>query len=90
MRKSITFLVAILFVTANYYAQELALVVDGKLGGYINKSGKMVILANYKNTIKGFHKGVARVSAKKKWRFINEKGEILGDKWFTNAELFSE
>jgi len=50
----------------------------------------MVILANYKNTIKGFHKGVARVSAKKKWRFINEKGEILGDKWFTNAELFSE
>ena len=38
----------------------------------------------------GFIKGLARVKYEKKWGFVNTKGEILGDKWYENAEPFKE
>ncbi len=36
----------------------------------------------------GFAFGLARVKYKGKWGFLNKQGELLGDKWYQNAEPF--
>jgi len=41
-----------------------------------------------KNVEKGFINGLARVKYKKKWGFINTKGELLNNTWFVNLEDF--
>jgi hypothetical protein len=41
-----------------------------------------------KNVEKGFIHGLARVKYNKKWGFLNEKGEVLGNNWYQNAEIF--
>ena len=77
----------------------LAPVKQNKLWGFIDKTGKTVIPAEYqitagglslfsKNPIKGFHHGVARVKKGNKWGFIDENGNPIGGKWYQNAELF--
>tara|TARA_R110002049_G_scaffold262758_3_gene438819 strand:- start:430 stop:1569 length:1140 start_codon:yes stop_codon:yes gene_type:complete len=77
----------------------LAPVKENKLWGFIDKTGKVVIPAEYvitagglslfsKGNLKGFQDGLARVKRGKVWGFINTKGEVLGGKWFQNAELF--
>ena len=37
---------------------------------------------------KGFIDGLARVKTKKGWGFLDTSGNLLGDKWFENAEPF--
>ncbi len=74
--------------------------VKEKLWGFIDKSGKLVIPMEYdisagfsflkKNAEKGFINGLARVKTKKGWGFINTKGELLGNKWYKNAENFAD
>ena len=77
----------------------LAPVKEIKLWGFIDETGKIVIPAEYvitargssifsKDNLKGFYNGLARVKLGKSWGFINTKGEVLGGKWFQNAELF--
>lgn len=89
------------FKDAEVFAENGLAPVKSKLWGFIDTSGKLKIKEEYeitakgfsmftKNNIKGFHKGLARVSAKKKWGYINEEGELLGGKWYENVELFSE
>ena len=66
--------------------------------GFINKSGSMVIPAEYDISVgfaffqsgdeKGFIDGLARVKTKKGWGFLDEKGKVLGDQWYKNAEVF--
>ena len=69
--------------------------------GFIDKSGKMVIPAEYditaggfsifsKGNIKGFHNGLARVRYKKTWGFLKKDGTPLSGKWYQNVELFSK
>ncbi len=41
-----------------------------------------------KNVQKGFIEGLSRVGYKKKWGFIDTKGNLLKDTWFQNAEQF--
>jgi len=36
----------------------------------------------------GYIRGIARVKYKGKWGYLNTKGELLGDKWYENAENF--
>lgn len=88
------------FVDAEIFSTDgLAPVKEKKLWGFIDKTGKIIIPAEYeitagglslfsKDPLKGFQNGLARVKLDKKWGFINEKGEVLGGKWYQNAELF--
>jgi len=72
--------------------------VKDKAWGFINTSGEVIIPMEYGisgnfaflkgSEEKGFVNGVARVKSKKGWGFFNEKGELLGNKWFQNAEPF--
>jgi hypothetical protein len=39
---------------------------------------------------KGFINGLARVKYNKEWGFLNGKGEVLGNKWYENAEVFDD
>ena len=82
-----------------FSADGFAPVKEKKLWGFIDKTGKIVIPAEYeitagglslfsKNPLKGFQNGLARVKRNKKWGFINIQGEVLGGKWYQNAELF--
>ncbi len=89
-----------IFRDAELFSEDgLAPVKEKKLWGFIDKTGKIIIPAEYvitaggislfsRDNLKGFHNGLARVKLGKKWGFINTKGEVLGDKWFQNAELF--
>jgi len=80
-----------------FAANGLAPVKDKKWG-FINTTGNLVIPMEYDITAglsfimsgfkKGFINGLARVKSKKGWGFINEKGEVLGGKWYKNAENF--
>ena len=36
----------------------------------------------------GFINGLSRVKTKSGWGFIDEKGKLLGNKWYKIAELF--
>ena len=38
----------------------------------------------------GFSNGLSRVGLKKKWGYINTKGELLNNTWYDNAENFVE
>ena len=88
------------FRDAEIFSKDgLAPVKEKKLWGFIDKTGKIVIPAEYvitagglsifsKDNLKGFYNGLARVKLDDKWGFINTKGEVLGGKWFENAELF--
>ena len=88
------------FRDAEMFSKDgLAPVKEIKLWGFIDETGKIVIPAEYvitargssifsKDNLKGFYNGLARVKLGKSWGFINTKGEVLGGKWFQNAELF--
>ncbi len=68
--------------------------------GFVNTKGELVIDAKYGITAgsfgflsgrvaeKGFVDGLARVKYNKKWGFLKPNGQLLGDKWFENAEPF--
>ncbi|CAZ96238.1 WG repeat-containing protein [Zobellia galactanivorans] len=72
--------------------------VKDKAWGFINTSGKVIIPMEYGisgnfaflkgSEEKGFVNGLARVKSKKGWGYFNEQGQLLGDKWFQNAEPF--
>jgi hypothetical protein len=69
-----------------------------KQWGFIDLTGKMVIPPNYDITVggfqifnfseKGFINGLARVKSKSGWAFIDKSGNVLGNRWYTNLELF--
>ncbi len=72
--------------------------VKDKDWGFIDTTGKLVIPMEYDitagfgflggNNEKGFINGFARVKSKKGWGFLDKNGDLLGDKWFENAEPF--
>lgn len=78
----------------------LAPVKSSKLWGFIDKSGSLVIDEQYDISSvnfgalfgsaedKGFINGLSRVKLKKEWAFIKPNGEVLGNTWFENLELF--
>jgi len=86
------------FKDAEIFSADGLAPVKEKLWGFIDSSGKLVIPMEYdisagfsflkKNNQKGFINGLARVKTKKGWGFINKNGELLGDKWYKNAEPF--
>jgi hypothetical protein len=39
---------------------------------------------------KGFINGLARVKYNKKWGFIKPDGQVLGNRWYENAEPYSK
>ena len=79
-----------------FSADGLAPVKD-KSWGFINTSGKLVIPTQYgisaggvfsKFKEKGFMNGLVRVKSEKKWGFLKQNGQVLGNQWFDNAETF--
>ncbi len=85
---------------AEIFDEEGFAPVKDKNWGFINRNGALVIPMQYRITPafsfssynKGFRNGWARVFnvAKGGWGFINVSGEVLGGKWYENAEFFSE
>jgi hypothetical protein len=82
---------------AEIFSEDGLAPVKEKDWGFIDTKGKMVIPTNYAITaafsffgddLKGFSNGVARVKNNGKWGFLDIKGQLLGNQWFENAELF--
>lgn len=86
------------FKDAEVFSENGLAPVKVKDWGFIDKTGKLVIPAKYAITAglnftqkfseKGFNGHLARVKSDDGWGFINENGELLGNTWFKNAELF--
>ena len=86
------------FKDAEVFSDSGLAPVKDKLWGFIDTSGKMVIPMEYDitaglaflsgNNDKGFLGDIARLKSKKGWGFFNTKGELLGNKWYENAEPF--
>ena len=72
--------------------------VKDKDWGFIDTSGNLIIPMEYDitaglaflagNNDKGFIGDYARLKSKEGWGFFNAKGELLGNKWYQNAEPF--
>lgn len=83
---------------AEVFNNGLAPVKIANFWGFINQTGELVIKNKYKilaNTFvfkdkntKGFIDKIARVGHKKKWGYIDTKGNLLNNTWYQNAELF--
>jgi len=65
--------------------------INGKYGlrGFIDKTGKMVIPAQYAE-VTNFHDGVAAVSLKKTWQLIDHTGRPIINREFDAPTVFSE
>jgi hypothetical protein len=69
-----------------------------KRWGFIDTSGKMVISPEYDITAggfglfkfeeKGFINGLSRVKTRNGWGYLDTEGNLLGDRWYENLELF--
>ena len=85
---------------AEVFSQDGLAPVKDKKWGFVDTSGKLVVPMEYDITAglsfvmsgfkKGFINGLARVKSKSGWGFLNEKGELLANKWFQNVESFVE
>ena len=88
------------FKDAEVFSADGLAPVKEKKWGFIDTTGKLIIPMEYDiesgfsflnpfvNV--GFYNGLARVKSKKGWGFLNKKGELLGDKWYKNAEYFEK
>ncbi|WP_335965150.1 WG repeat-containing protein [Galbibacter sp. PAP.153] len=91
-------LVDFIYKDAEVFSNDGLAAVKVKRWGFITTEGTLVIPMEYditagfsffdKNQQKGFINGLARVKYNKQWGFLKKDGEVLGDKWFQNAELF--
>jgi len=69
-----------------------------KKWGFIDTTGKMVISPDYDITAggfglfkfeeKGFIEGMSRVKTREGWGYLDTEGNLLGDQWYENLELF--
>ncbi|HEY0091861.1 MAG TPA: WG repeat-containing protein, partial [Flavobacterium sp.] len=100
INKEGSFVIEPKFEDAEIFSADGLAPVKEKNWGFIDKSGKMVIPTQYgitagglfsmfKEDEKGFVDGIARVKNDKLWGFINKEGQVLGNQWFENAELFN-
>ena len=48
------------------------------------------VFSLFKDDEKGFINGIARVKNEKKWGYLKPDGQVLGNQWFENAELFKK
>jgi hypothetical protein len=88
-----------LYIDAEVFSYDGLAPVKVREWGFIDITGKMIIPPNYGITVgggqmfnfseKGFVNGFARVKSKKGWAFIDTSGNLLGNRWFTNLELFN-
>jgi hypothetical protein len=88
-----------IYPDAEVFSDDGLAPVKVKQWGFIDATGKMVIPPNYTITVsgfqmfnfseKGFFNGLARVKSKQGWAFIDTAGNPLGNRWFTNLELFN-
>ena len=87
------------FKDAETFASNGMAPVKEKRWGFIDKTGKLVIPMDYDISVKfgflksggeekGFINGLSRVKSKQGWGFLNEKGELLGNTWYEEAEPF--
>ena len=86
---------------AEIFSKDGLAPIKNKKWGFINESGKLVIPTQYditaggvfgifKDDEKGFVNGIARVKNEKRWGFLKTDGQVLGNQWFENAELFKK
>jgi hypothetical protein len=87
-----------LYPDAEVFSKDGLAPVKVKQWGFIDRNGKMVIPPNYEITVggfqifnfneKGFVNGFARVKSSSGWAFIDTSGNVLGNRWYSNLELF--
>ena len=86
MRKIFTVLLVICFAFS--FGQELALVREDGLFGYINKSGEYVIQPQFSKA-KSFSEGYAAVEKNKAWGFIDTKGAWAIEPTYDKVKYFN-
>lgn len=88
--KIITAIIFIVSFLQNINSQELALVRENGLCGYMNKKGEWKIKPSYKKA-GDFSDNLAVVfdDEKEKWGFINSSGEVVVDFQFDRAKSFN-
>lgn len=89
-----------IYKDAEVFSDDGLAAVKIKDWGFINTQGELIIPDRYgitasfsffkKNQPKGFVNGLARVKYNRQWGFLTKDGNVLGDQWFQNAELFSQ
>lgn len=62
---------------------------EGRLYGFVNRQGKVVIQPIYKE-VRDFSNGMAAVSTSEGWGFINPKGKMVIAPTFSSADSFHE
>jgi hypothetical protein len=77
------------FIDAKDFAGGLAPVGNGKLWGYIDKSGAVRIPLQYEDA-GPFSEGMARVRKDGKWGYIDRSGNVALRPTFETASDFSE
>ena len=80
------------YVYYNFH-EGLAAVKYSKHGGkwgFINKTGKLVIPAEFQNVLYGFHEGLSPVEINGKWGFIDKEGVLVIPNKFKNASPFHD
>lgn len=78
------------FDEANEFAEGLAGVKIDGLYGFIDKSGELVIPANYENINGAFQEGLAAVMLNGKWGFIDKTGYMVIPAKYDSISYFSE
>jgi len=75
----------------NDFSQDLCIASDGKLFGYIDKSGKFVIKPQYRRAM-DFSEGLAPVWLEHNWALIDSAGKIVVPPIYSEVDssLFSE
>jgi WG containing repeat len=93
------FIVQPIYSDAEIFSKDGFAPVKTDKWGFINTKGELKISPIYTITVggfqifnyqeKGFYKGLARVKSTDGWGYIDINGNLLGNKWFQNLELFN-
>ncbi|MBO7380047.1 MAG: WG repeat-containing protein, partial [Neisseriaceae bacterium] len=76
---------------ADPFYDGLAQVKINNKWGFINKTGELVIPAQYdSDSVDNFHDGLARVKIDNKWGFINKTGELVIPAQYDWADSFHD
>ena len=89
MKSCIYFFLAVVLFSGSTFAQDLALVQDGKLMGFINKSGDFVIKPQF-DKAESFSGAYAAAMKDEKWGYIDTSGKTVIDPQYLNATNFKD
>lgn len=89
MKTRLILILVAVFTIFSATAQELALVKQNDLYGYISKAGEFVIKPQFENS-KSFSNNLAAVEKNDKWGYINNSGEWAIEPQYDKAKYFND